>query len=39
MKLAWLCYDTDGDVVIKFEQPGTWYYKLVVPIVYAEIIE
>jgi hypothetical protein len=41
MRLAWLCYphwhDKDEDYmpVILFEQPESWVYRKVVPIVYA----
>jgi hypothetical protein len=45
MKLAWLCYyydtenEPDGLVKIVFEEPITYHYRKVVPIVYAEIVE
>jgi hypothetical protein len=43
MKLAWLCYkftyDEDYNVVIVFEEPESWEYSKVVPIVYAEIVK
>lgn len=41
MKLAWLCYDQFGDIVIKFEEPDrrmNSYWKIV-PIVWTEIVD
>ena len=43
MKLAWLCYTRTYDldeqeIIIMFEEPETWKYAKVVPIVYAEIL-
>jgi hypothetical protein len=44
MKLAWLCWSSNGwylneeGPVILFEEPDTWKYEKIVPIVYAEII-
>ena len=40
MKLAWICYDDDEEypqVYIKFEEPESYLYNRIVPIVYAEI--
>lgn len=42
MKLAWICYDDDEEypqVFIKFEEPESYLYNRIVPIVYAEIEE
>ena len=44
MKLAWLCYTNGYDldeieVIIKFEEPESWEYSKIIPIVYAEIKE
>lgn len=40
-KLAWLCYDYDGDVVIVFKEPDRRCngYERIVPIVYAVLEE
>jgi hypothetical protein len=40
MKLAWICYDDDPEfpeVKIVFEEPDSYRWSRVVPIVYAEI--
>ena len=40
MKLAWLCYfyEDDREIIdIEFDEPMTYRYHKVVPIVYAEI--
>lgn len=39
MKLAWLCYEHEGDAVPVFStvEPPSWRYDKIVPIVYAEI--
>jgi hypothetical protein len=44
MKLAWLCYTNGYDldeqeIIIKFEEPESWQYAKIVPIVYAEIVK
>jgi hypothetical protein len=42
MKLAWLCYDDDEEypeVVIRFEEPESYQYNRIIPIVYEEIKE
>lgn len=39
MKIAWLCYRENDDIVIMFDQPEDWYYDRIVQIVYAEIVE
>lgn len=41
MKLAWLCYNDEGEgeVEIKFDEPESWQYNKIVPIVYAKIEE
>lgn len=41
MKLAWICYDDDPEfpeVKIMFEEPDSYRWARVVPIVYAEIV-
>lgn len=41
MKLAWICYDDDPEfpeVKIMFEEPDSYRWNRVVPIVYAEIV-
>ena len=38
MKLAWLCYlhdEEDFPPVIRFEEPGRYMYRKIIPIVYA----
>ena len=39
MRLAWICYKEDDDEytppVILFEEPESWVYRKIVPIVYA----
>lgn len=39
MKLAWICYDEYNNAVIKFTEPERYLYRVIVPIVYTEIIE